>query len=178
MAPSIESVEQELFAKFDGFCESPEGICDLGDYLHYFSFDVRLLHLRQTRLYTNIVNQVPGEIAFSHRYGFVGTGTDVEGCIRFIDNVQFYDGLIGQVPWFHYLLLLNPLLTRIPGLGLKEMLLTRMAKAELQSRLKVGNNGRPSGGQDDLLAQLMQGHERAPDKFSLTDVFSVAHGAM
>ncbi|KAJ9623832.1 hypothetical protein H2204_011018 [Knufia peltigerae] len=160
MAPSIESVEQELFAKFDGFCESPEGICDLGDYLHYFSFDVL------------------GEIAFSHRYGFVGTGTDVEGCIKFIDNVQFYDGLIGQVPWFHYLLLLNPLLTRIPGLGLKEMLLTRMAKAELQSRLKVGNNGRPSGGQDDLLAQLMQGHERAPDKFSLTDVFSVAHGAI
>ena len=127
---------------------------------------------------TNVLNQVLGETAFSHQYGFVGTGTDVEGCIKFIDNVQFYDGLIGQVPWLHYLLLLNPLVTQFPGLGLKAMLITRMAKEELQSRLKLGNKGRPSCGQDDLLAQLIQGHERAPDKFSQADVFSGAHGAM
>lgn len=117
-------------------------------------------------------------MAFSHRYGFVRTGSDVEGCIKYIDEVQLYDGLVGQMPWLHYLLRLNPLAKYIPGLRLKAVLLTRMAVEELHKRKAADNDGRPPGGRDDLLAQLIQGHKRAPDKFTEADVFSVAHGAM
>lgn len=111
-------------------------------------------------------------------------GTDVQGCIQYIDDVQLYDGLIGQVPWLHYLLQRNPimpyipLLREVPGLSLKAGLTLRMAREELESRMRLGGDGRSSSGRDDLLAHLIQGHTRAPDKFSLTDVFSVAHGAM
>ncbi|EXJ71095.1 uncharacterized protein A1O5_06088 [Cladophialophora psammophila CBS 110553] len=138
MSSSIDAIEKELMDRLDGFANAGQRRCNLGDYLHYFAFDVL------------------GEVAFSHRYGFVGTGTDVEGCIKYIDDVQFYDGLVGQIPWLHYLLRLNPL-----AIG-----------------KKMDNNGKSSTGRDDLLAQFIQGHLRAPDKFTEADVFSVAHGAI
>ncbi|OQV03675.1 hypothetical protein CLAIMM_08691 [Cladophialophora immunda] len=160
MSSSIEAVEKELMDKFDELAGTGQGRCDLGDYLHYFAFDVL------------------GEVAFSHRYGFVSTGTDVDGCIKFIDDVQFYDGLVGQVPWLHYLLRLNPVASYIPGLGLRPVLLTRMALEELQNRKKLDDNGKSATGKDDLLALFLQGHLRSPDKFTEADVFSVAHGAI
>lgn len=81
------------------------------------------------------------------------------------------------MPWLHYFLRLNPLAPYL-GLSLKAVLLTRMALEELGKRKQLDNNGRSATGQDDLLAQLIQGHLRAPDKFTESDVFAVAHGAM
>jgi hypothetical protein len=43
---------------------------------------------------------VLGEVAFSRRFGFLETGTDVGGQIRAIDDVQWYDGIVGQVSLF------------------------------------------------------------------------------
>ncbi|KAK4948697.1 hypothetical protein LTR10_012701 [Elasticomyces elasticus] len=159
MAPAIEDVERELIDKLDSFAKGGKGTVDLGDYLHFFAFDVL------------------GEVAFSHRYGFIRTGTDVDGCIKYIDEVQWYDGFVGQVPWLHYLGRLNPLAPYL-GLSLKAVQVTRMALEELGKRKQLDNNGRPATGQDDLLAQLIQGHSRAPDKFTEADVFAVAHGAI
>lgn len=119
-----------------------------------------------------------GEVAFSHRYGFVDKGTDVKGCIQLIDYVQLYDGLIGQVPWLHYLLLINPLVRPIFDLGLKNNRLTRMVLEELRNRNGVEQTKALKDGPNNILSQLLAAHHNAPDKFSEKDVFSVAHGAM
>jgi hypothetical protein len=36
----IEETEQELLEKISGFAVNPGSVCDLGDWLHYFAFDV------------------------------------------------------------------------------------------------------------------------------------------
>lgn len=39
MTPSIEDVERTLVQKLAGFVENRK-VCDLGNWLHYFAFDV------------------------------------------------------------------------------------------------------------------------------------------
>lgn len=112
-------------------------------------------------------------MAFSRRYGFLSQGKDVEGCIKTIDDMQWYDGLIGQVPWLDYLFRKNPLARFMPGY---QLIITRMALEELKKRKEQGD--KLETGRDDLLAQLMRAHAGNPEKFSEADVFSIAHGAM
>jgi hypothetical protein len=89
--------------------------------------------------------------------------------------VQFYDGIIGQVPWLHYLLLRNPLMMLV---GPPLMLITQMAWEEVEKRKAANNDGKQKDGRDDLLAQLMRAHHGSPDKFTEGDVMAVAHGAI
>lgn len=42
LTPCIEDVERQLVEKLDGFAEDSRLVCDLGDWLHYFAFDVGL----------------------------------------------------------------------------------------------------------------------------------------
>ncbi|KIW94677.1 uncharacterized protein Z519_04654 [Cladophialophora bantiana CBS 173.52] len=148
MSSPVDAIEKEPMSRLDRFASAGQGRCSLRDYLHYFTFDVL------------------GEVAFYHRYGFVGTGTNVEGRIKYIDDVQFYDDLVGHIPWLHYLLRLNPLAPYIPGLSLKPVLLTRMALEELQNGRKLYNKRKSSTEREDLLAQFIQGPLRAPEKFT------------
>jgi hypothetical protein len=41
MRPLIQDVEKDLFEKLDGFAAEPGQECDLGNWLHWFAFDVR-----------------------------------------------------------------------------------------------------------------------------------------
>lgn len=54
--------------------------------------------------------------------------------------------------------------------------MTRIAVQELEKRKQ------PDGSYDstgiDLLAELLRAHEANADKFSVNDVFSIAHGAV
>ena len=90
--------------------------------------------------------------------------------------MQWYDGLIGQVPWLDYLFRRNPFKRFF--VSASQLIITRMAFDELQKRKGAGLGGKVEGGRDDLLAQLIKAHNGNPDKFSEADVFSVAHGAM
>jgi hypothetical protein len=38
----VDDTEQLLIEKLDGFASRPGGSCNLGDWLHYFAFDVRV----------------------------------------------------------------------------------------------------------------------------------------
>ena len=38
--PVIEDIQRELAEVLDGYASTPGKVCDLGDLLHYFSFDV------------------------------------------------------------------------------------------------------------------------------------------
>ena len=140
------------------------GMFDLGDYLHYFAFDVL------------------GEVAFSRSFGFLEEGRDVDGAIATIDRSQTYNGIVGQVPEWDYLLRRNPLWQFVPWLSSKNALITRMALEEMGRRQPFDKDSagvlRSGDGRQDLMASLIQGHLKDPERFGVGDVFAVAHGAM
>ncbi|PKS10948.1 hypothetical protein jhhlp_002707 [Lomentospora prolificans] len=141
-----------------------KGQVDLGAWLHYFAFDVL------------------GEVAFGRKFGFLEEGRDVENAIKTIDDSQWYNGIIGQIPEFDYLFRRNPLRKYIPAMSTGNALITRLALAEMDRRQpftkdNMGKN-RVGDGRQDLLASLIQGHLKDPSKFSVGDVFAVAHGAI
>jgi hypothetical protein len=137
---------------------------DLGAYLHYFAFDVL------------------GEVAFSRSFGFLAEGRDVENAISTIDQSQTYNGIVGQVPELDHLLRRNPLWQFVPWLSTKNALITKMALEEMAHRRPFDKDSagmlRSGDGRQDLMASLIQGHLKDPEKFAEGDVFAVAHGAM
>lgn len=165
LSPFIDDTIELLISRMDGFIRDKPGEgFDLGAWLHYFAFDVL------------------GEVAFSRKFGFLEEGTDVENAIRVIDNSQWYNGIVGQVPELDHLLRRNPLWKIIPALNTGNAPITRIALAELARRkpfTKDTEGQLKSGdGRQDLLASLIKGHLKDPEKFSEGDVFAVAHGAM
>ena len=117
-----------------------------------------------------------GEIAFSRKFGFIEAGYDLEKAIKTIDDMQWYDGIIGQIPEWDFAFRRNPLWKYIPWLSSSNFLITRMALEEMAKRKKYGN--KEVDGRKDLLSQLMNANEKAPDAFKEGDVFAVAHGAI
>ncbi|OAP65103.1 hypothetical protein AYL99_01075 [Fonsecaea erecta] len=159
MGPWIEDVQKEFIAKIGEYADSGR-VCDLGDLLHYFAFDV------------------VGEFAFSQRYGFVAQEKDIGGTIKLIDDVQWYDGIVGQVPELRHVLRESPVFQYLLTL-LSPPQVTQMALGEIAKRKKNKTDGfflEPD--RRDLLGQLMEGSARDPSRFSEMDVFSVAHGAI
>lgn len=156
----------ELLAKKIGqhIDDTPSKVFDLGDYLHYFAFDVL------------------GEVAFSRSFGFLAEGRDVDSAIKTIDNSQTYNGIVGQVPELDFLLRRNPLWQFVPWLSTKNALITRMALEEMKRRMPFDKDSagllRTGDGRQDLMASLIQGHLKDPQRFGEGDVFAVAHGAM
>jgi cytochrome P450 len=153
MSPWIEQVQQELIDKI-----AEKSKCDLGNLLHYFAFDV------------------VGEFAFSQRYGFVREEKDVGGTIKFIDDIQWYDGIVGQIPEFRHVLRESiPFQYLISKLSPPQ--LTQMALGEVSKRKQTGGNYLQPD-RRDLLGQLLEGSAKDPSKLSEMDVFSIAHGAI
>lgn len=157
LTPYIEDTERLLIAKLDNICRGADPYCNLGNYLHYFAFDVL------------------GEIAFSRKFGFLEAGYDIEGAIKTIDDMQWYDGIVGQIPEWDYLFRQNPLKKLVPWFNGSHILITRMALEEMAKRKKSGTNELD---RKDLLSSLLAAHEKVPDVFGEGDVFAIAHGAM
>lgn len=114
-------------------------------------------------------------MAFSKKFGFLDAGFDVDNAIKTIDDSQWYNGIVGQVPFLDKFLRRNPLWQYVPFLSTKNALITRLAIAELEKRKRAGKNDID---RKDLLSQLLSAHQKQPDKFGEGDVFAVAHGAM
>ena len=165
LSPFIDDTIALLDHRLRGFASAEGGgRLDLGDWLHYFAFDVL------------------GEVAFSRRFGFLEEGRDIEDAIRVIDDSQRYNGIVGQVPELDHLLRRNPLWKLWPSMGTGNAPITRLALAELARRRpftkETAGGLRGGDGRQDLLASLIQGHLKDTEKFSEGDVFAVAHGAM
>ena len=167
LAPFIDDTIEIFMEKMNGFATSTAGKVDLGDWLHYFAFDVL------------------GEVAFSRSFGFLEQGVDVERAIRTIDDSQWYNGIVGQIPELDFIFRRNPIWSLVPSLGVilgtKLPLITRMALAEMDKRRPFEKHAKdPAVKTDrkDLLQSLIEGHLKTPDKFGEGDVFAVAHGAM
>lgn len=127
--------------------------------------------------HTSFERQVIGKIAFSRNFGFLATGTDVESTIKTIDDIQWYDGIIGAVPYLDRYLRLNPLAKYIPGLGMPLLFLTRSALEELERQKEVVAEGGVAE-KKDLMSQLYRSHVEHPEVFTEGNVFATAHGAM
>ncbi|KAI3328529.1 cytochrome P450 [Ustulina deusta] len=177
LSPFIDDTIEFLVSRMGGFCtdpatvskdsfsrKKPQPILDLGDWLHYFAFDVL------------------GEVAFGRSFGFLAAGLDKEGAIRTIDNSQKYNGIIGQIPELDVFLRRNPICKYIPALDPANNLITRIAKEEMAKRrpFEVDREGKNAGGdgREDLMASLIKGHLKDPQKFHEGDIFAVAHGAI
>lgn len=169
LSPFIDDTVKLLVSRLEGIAgerEKGKGRVDLGDWLHYFAFDVL------------------GEVAFSRKFGFLEQGTDVGGAIRAIDDSQRYNGIVGQVPGLDMLLRRNPLWSVVPGMRTGDAAVTRLAVAQMEKRRpfgegEQGGDGKERGdGRRDLLDSLIRGHLKDPGAFSDGDVFAVAHGAM
>ena len=172
LSPFIDDTIEVLASKLAAYATPETGqtspgqtpVVNLGDWLHWFAFDVL------------------GEVAFSRSFGFLAEGRDIEGAIRVIDNSQQYNGAVGQIPWLDHLLRRNPLWKLFPNLNTKNAPITRLALQELDRRrpFTKENEGksRNGDGRQDLLASLIKGHLKDPDRFGEGDVFAVAHGAM
>lgn len=114
-------------------------------------------------------------MAFSNNFGFLEAGVDVDHAIKTIDNSQWYNGIVGQVPWLDHLLRRNPLWQFIPLLATKNALVTRTALAQLEQRRG------PKGEKveyKDLLNSLIEAQQQHPEALSQGDVFAIAHGAI
>jgi hypothetical protein len=152
----IEATERVLLGKLDDFAVGGgQRECDLGEWLHFFAFDVL------------------GEVAFSKNFGFLEAGVDVDHAIRTIDQSQTYNGIVGQVPWWDHLLRRNPLWHLVPFLSTKNALVTRTALGQLEKRK---NDEKME--YKDLLNSLIVAQKENPDKLSHGDVFAIAHGAI
>ncbi|KUI56974.1 Pisatin demethylase [Cytospora mali] len=174
LSPFIDDTIELLTQKMDAAAAGRTGapirdfskgpVVDLGNWLHWFAFDVL------------------GEVAFSRSFGFLEQGRDVDGAIHTIDESQRYNGIVGQVPFMDHFLRRNPLWKLIPMLDSRNALITRMAYEELGRRRPFDkqSEGMWTGGDGrrDLLASLIKGHLKDPQRFSEGDVFAVAHGAI
>lgn len=163
LSPFIDDTIELLVRKIDEHIAQHKGVFDLGDYLHYFAFDVL------------------GEVAFSRSFGFLAQGRDVDNAIKTIDKSQTYNGIVGQVPELDHLLRRNPLWRSIPWLSTKNALITRMALEEMGRRQPFNKDTavlQTGDTRQDLMASLILGHLKSPEKFGVGDVFAVAHGAM
>ncbi|OAP59435.1 hypothetical protein AYL99_06733 [Fonsecaea erecta] len=153
----IEGMIQLLMEHLEKYATENKRVCNLGNLLHYFAFDVL------------------GEVAFSRQFGFLEQEVDVEGSIKNIDDVQWYDGIVGHIAEYDILLRNNPIRPYL-GLQMKPTTMTKIAVAELEKRKQKDGTYDSTG--IDLLAELLRAHEANPEKFSVNDVFSIAHGAV
>ncbi|KAI1733507.1 cytochrome P450 [Xylaria scruposa] len=179
LSPFIDDTIELLVSRMSDFCadsattspkegsfggNKPQPSFDLGNWLHYFAFDVL------------------GEVAFGRSFGFLVAGMDKENAIRTIDNSQKYNGILGQIPEFDIFLRRNPICKYIPALDPANNLITRIAKEEMAKRrpFEIEREGKGAGGdgREDLMASLIKGHLKDPQKFREGDIFAVAHGAI
>lgn len=160
LAPWIDETIQLLCDRLDGLCSATfrsSITTDLGDWLHYFAFDVL------------------GQVAFSTPFGFLEQGKDVDGAIKLIDAVQTYDGIVGQIPTLEYFLRRNPIWPYLPFVTqIADNHITRTALKQLAAR----ESGTSKTDRRDLLSMLLEAHEKDSERFNKDTVFAVAHGAI
>lgn len=155
--PRIEEAERLLLHKLDEYAHDNK-TCDLGEWLHFFAFDVL------------------GEAAFSTRFGFLEAGLDVGGAMESINCSNWYSGIVGQIPGLDPFLRRNPLRGYISYFASKMPLITRIALDQLESRVKPGSQ--EVAKYSDLLNSTMQAQKQNPESLSHGDVFGIAHGAI
>lgn len=101
-------------------------------------------------------------------------GKDVDHAIKTIDNSQWYNSIVGQIPPLDFLLRRNPLWKFVPFLATGNAPITRVAMRQLEER----TTGLNKGDHNDLLNSFLKAQREHPEALGLKDVFSIVHGAI
>ena len=89
--PFIDSTTAVLFSRLDELFAGSGKVCDLGEWLQFYAFDVI------------------GELTFSKRLGFLEKAQDVEGIMASIAKNFDWCAVVGQMPILDLFLTKNPL---------------------------------------------------------------------
>ncbi|KAF7183359.1 hypothetical protein CNMCM7691_003558 [Aspergillus felis] len=90
LEPFVDQALRVLFQQLDRRYATSKGVCDLGNWLQYFAYDVM------------------GTLTFSKRYSFLEEGRDVNGILMAVEKFMNVSSVMGQVPWLDRLLYKNP----------------------------------------------------------------------
>lgn len=113
------------------------------------------------------------KITFASKLGFLEQGSDVDGMMKAIEGMLAYASLCGQVPEMHYLLLGNPLFTKMmPAMETWNQVLVFTLKA-INNRASIKRDGElinaDSEGRD-MLSRWAYVKSSDPDKMSTRDI--------
>lgn len=89
--PLIDSTTAVFLSRLDELFASTGKICDLGNWLQWYAFDVI------------------GELTFSKRLGFLERGEDVEGVCEAVGRNFGRCSVLGQMPWLDLITYKNPI---------------------------------------------------------------------
>ncbi|KAH8155660.1 uncharacterized protein LAJ45_00670 [Morchella importuna] len=150
--PYVDSTSKFFTSRLTELYANTGDICDLGEWLQYYAFDVI------------------GELTYSKRLGFLDRAKDVDGIMRSIDKSFDYAGVVGQMPWLDTLLEKNPIWNYFnpPTSAVAAFTLDCMAermvepdlkKPEQQREMEKGNLRK-----QDMLARMIEAHKADPEK--------------
>ena len=92
--PFVDSTTAVFCSRMDDLYATSHKICDFGQWLQLYAFDVI------------------GELTFSKRLGFLEQGHDVEGIMQSIAQNFYSCSIIGQMPFLDLLWAKNPIYTK------------------------------------------------------------------
>ncbi|KAK5258516.1 hypothetical protein LTR40_007753, partial [Exophiala xenobiotica] len=174
--PLVDSTTTEFFKQLTRrYADKPDQICDLGEWLQFYAFDVI------------------GELTFSQRLGFLDRGVDVENIISDLEKALGYFAVvrsippiaiyalevqvvregpltlaitsqIGQIPILDKLLLKNPLRMYLSRWGVINATspVAVFAKSRMASRLHGSEKKSDNAQRRDFLSRFLEASEKDP----------------
>ncbi|KAI0204034.1 putative benzoate 4-monooxygenase cytochrome P450 [Astrocystis sublimbata] len=151
--PLVDRVLECMHENLDRrFVETSE-ICNLGQWLQYFAFDVM------------------GTLTFSKRYGFLDSGSDANGMLSTIIDFMRASAPMTQIPWLDKITRKNLLADKIRQLfgrtaSLSILSFVAEAIAEKRELLKAqrSNSKLAVDGEKDFLTRFIELQENSPEK--------------
>ncbi|KAJ3469877.1 hypothetical protein MRS44_003942 [Fusarium solani] len=95
--PLVDRTILVLFDELDRRYATSANACPLFEWLQYYAFDVI------------------GELTCSKSFGFLRSGSDVDGIIEQLNQAMDYNAAVGQMPWLDHWMKKNPILSRFSG---------------------------------------------------------------
>ncbi|TKA24724.1 hypothetical protein B0A50_05712 [Salinomyces thailandicus] len=160
--PLIDSTTAVFLSRLDEMFANTSKVCDLGQWLQWYAFDV------------------VGELTFSKRLGFLERAEDVDGMIASVSANFERCSLLGQMPWLDLCTYKNPVYLRFfaksvsnPVVGFGQKLMQQRLSGEDYTsgssvdirdpslRKKVLHGTIPS--KPDFLSRFLTLHEEQPE---------------
>ncbi|OQE74566.1 hypothetical protein PENNAL_c0079G11318 [Penicillium nalgiovense] len=163
--PYVDSTIRALIRQIEIKFADKQEICNFGQWLQYYAFDVI------------------GELTYSKRLGFIDNGIDVDGIISSIEWMLDYASVVGQIPLIDKLLLKNPIRLFLSTLGLigSTTPMVTFAWQRFSERVdlatgieKLSTESEVSSTRRDFLSRFLEAHRKDPDFISNDRVLALS----
>jgi len=156
--PLIDSTTAVFLSRLDELFASTGKVCDLGQWLQRYAFDVI------------------GELTFSKRLGFMERAEDVEGIIASVSANFERCSVLGQMPWLDLLTYKNPIYLRFFAKPVSSPIVS-FGQRRLQERQK-GDEGESQAERADIADPALREkvlHSTLPSKPDFLSRFLTVH---